>query len=260
MCYTIWPVQKCTEGGIYMEGRISKLREILDDSKYTVAICGSGMMEEGGFIGVKNLSKAYEIEEKYGYSSEEIFSSAFYNTRPEFFFDFYKKEMLENCPEDTASGPALAAMERAGKLQCIITSNIYAKAERAGCKNVVNLHGTIYQNKCPRCGKEYTMEQVRDAKKVLLCENCDIPVRPQVSLFGEMVDSRLMTKTTNEISKAEVLLLLGTNLDSEVFVNYMKYFTGRWLVIVHPVRHYLDNRADMLLLDYPKNILPLLGY
>ena len=46
-----------------------------------------------------------------GYSAEEIFSSAFYNTRPEFFFEFYKKEMLDNPPEDTASGPALAAME-----------------------------------------------------------------------------------------------------------------------------------------------------
>lgn len=248
------------EGGIYMEGKISKLREILDESKYTVALCGSGMMEEGGFIGVKNPDKAYEIEMKYGYSAEEIFSSAFYNTRPEFFFEFYKREMLENGPRDTASGPALAAMERAGKLQCVITSNIYAMEQRAGCKNVVNLHGTIYKNVCPRCKKEYTMEQVRDSKKVLLCDKCDIPVRPMVSLFGEMVDSQLMTKTTSEISKAEVLLLLGTTLDSDVFGSYIKYFTGRWLVVIHPDRHYLDDRADMMLLDYPKNILPKLGY
>ena len=167
--------------------------------------------------------------------------------------------MLDNPPEDTASGPALGAMERAGKPQCLITSNIYAKAQRAGCKNVINLHGTIYENKCPHCGKDYTMEQVRDAKKILLCDKCGIPVRPQVSLFGEMVDSRRMTKTSNEISKAEVLLLLGTTLDSEVFGNYVKYFTGRWLVIIHPNRNYLDDKADMLFLDYPKNILPKLG-
>ena len=81
-----------------------------------------------------------------------------------------------------------------------------------------------------------------------------------MSLFGEMVDSRRMTKTSNEISKAEVLLLLGTTLDSEVFGNYVKYFTGRWLVIIHPNRNYLDDKADMLFLDYPKNILPKLGY
>ena len=54
-------------------------------------ICGSGMMEEGGFIGVKNPDKAYDIETKYGYSAEEIFSSAFYNTRPEFSLSFIRK-------------------------------------------------------------------------------------------------------------------------------------------------------------------------
>ena len=46
-----------------------------------------------------------------GYSADEIFSSAFYNTRPELFFDFYKKEMLLHAPKPTKSGPALAALE-----------------------------------------------------------------------------------------------------------------------------------------------------
>ena len=53
--------------------------------------------------------------------------------------------------------PALAAMERAGKLQCIIDSNIYDKARRGGCRHVINLHGSIYQNQCPRCKKKYSI-------------------------------------------------------------------------------------------------------
>lgn len=63
--------------------KISQLKEILDQSKYTVALCGSGMMEEGEALAIKKQERAYEIEEKYGYSSEELFTSAFYNTRPE---------------------------------------------------------------------------------------------------------------------------------------------------------------------------------
>ena len=116
------------------------------------------MMEEGGFIGIKKQDKAYDIENRYGYGVEEMYTSAFYNTRPEQFFEFYKKEMLHNAPRDTASGPALAAMERAGKLQCIIDSNIYDKARRGGCRHVINLHGSIYQNQCPRCKKKYPIE------------------------------------------------------------------------------------------------------
>ena len=51
-----------------MEERIATLRRILDESSCTVALCGSGMMEEGGYIGVKNPDKAYDIEKKYGSS------------------------------------------------------------------------------------------------------------------------------------------------------------------------------------------------
>ena len=111
-----------------MEERIATLRRILDESSYTVALCGSGMMEEGGYIGVKNPDKAYDIEKKYGYSPEEIFTSAFYNTRPKLFFDFYKQEMLNGGPEPTESEAVLEKMEQDGKLQCIIQATFMSCA------------------------------------------------------------------------------------------------------------------------------------
>ena len=242
-----------------MDDKIILLQKILDKSRYTVALCGSGMMEEGGFLGVKNQDKAYEIEEKYGYCSEELYTSAFYNARPELFFTFYRNEMLNFPPELTASGPAMAKLEENGHLHCVITSNIYDIPHRGGCKNVINLHGTIYENQCPRCKKEYPLEYIKNSsRKVPLCEKCNIPVRPLVSLFGEMVDSQSMTKTTLEISKADTLLLLGTSLGSEVFSHYIKYFSGRWLIIIHNKKHYKDINASMVILDHPKNILPKL--
>ena len=253
------------EGGITMNEKkthekISHLRRILDDSTYTVALCGSGMMEEGGFIGIKKQDKAYDIENRYGYGVEEMYSSAFYNTRPEQFFEFYKNEMLHNAPRDTPTGPALAAMERDGKLQCVIDSNIYDSPRRGGCRQVVNLHGSIYQNQCPRCKKKYPLSYIMNARRVPICETCNIPVRPMISLEGEMVDSQNMTKTTEEITKADVLLLLGTTMASEVFRQYIKYFTGSHIVIIHKQEHYLDKEASLVILDYPMNVLPKLGY
>lgn len=243
-----------------METKILRLREILDQSSYTVALCGSGMTEEAGVLGMKNPDKAYDVEMKYGYCVEEIFSSAFYNTRPEIFFEFYKNEVLKKPPMVTDSGRVLAAMEKAGKLGCIITENIFQMKEQSGCKNVINLHGSIYFNQCPRCKKQYSMEEVRDARKVPLCSSCGIPIRPMVSLYGEMVDSQLMTRTSREIAKAQVLLLLGTSLDSEVFGNYIKYFQGGTLVIIHQHSRNQDGKADLLFLDNPMNILSKLGY
>ena len=218
------------------------------------------MMEEGGFIGIKKQDKAYDIENRYGYGVEEMYSSAFYNTRPEQFFEFYKKEMLYNAPRDTASGPALAAMERAGKLKCIISSNIYELSERSGCHNVINLHGSIYQNHCQKCGKKYSIDYIRQARKVPYCEACGGVIRPDVSFFGEMLDSEKLSRTLEEIEKSDVLLLLGTSLSSDVFRNYIKCFEGSKIVLIHNKEKLMDEKADLLIYDEPKNVLPKLGF
>ncbi len=247
------------KGELAMDDKIMRLQKILDESRYTVALCGSGMIEEGGSANMKNQDLAYKIEQKYGYCTDELYSSAFYNARSELFFTFYRNEILTHCPELTASGPALAALEKNGHLHCVITSNIYDIPRRGGCKNVINLHGSIYENQCPRCKKQYTLEYIQNyPRKVPLCEKCNIPVRPLISLFGEMVDSQRMTKTTLEISKADTLLLLGTSMDSDVFSQYIKYFAGQRIVIIHKKEHYRDGDASMAILDCPKNVLPLL--
>lgn len=242
------------------ERKIESLKRFIDDSSYTVAICGSGMMEEGGVSGLKSQEKAYEVEDKYGVSPEEIFTSSYYNTRPEKFFEFYKNEMLHKTPQVTESAYALAKMEQAGKLQCVITANLFGIGETAGIKNLIELHGSIKQNRCPRCGKYYPMEYVRDAKGVPLCESCKAVVRPQINLFGEMVDSTLIKRVTDEIEKAQTLLILGTTLKSEVYINYIRYFRGNHMVLIHETPHYDDHKADLVIIDKPMNILSKLDY
>ena len=88
-----------------------------------------------------------------------------------------------------------ARMEQKGKLKCIITGNIYGYPQKAGCRNVINLHGSIHENICPHCGRKYPLEYIRASKKVPLCEDCSRVIRPQVALFGEMMDSQLMTRS-----------------------------------------------------------------
>ena len=167
---------------------------------------------------------------------------------------------LEQVTEELSSvRKQLEKMEQDGKLQCIITSNIYELCQRSGCKNVIELHGSIYHNICQRCGREYPVEYIKQAHGIPVCEDCQIPIRPGLFFFREMVDSQLVTQAVEEINRAEVLLLLGTNLNSEVFSHYIKYFQGKYLVIIHQRSHYLDDNADMVFIDQPKNILSRLS-
>lgn len=232
------------------------IRDILEKSSYTVAMCGTDMMKESGMPSLRAPEIAYKVEKEYGYSPEEIFSSVFYTNRTETFFRYYREYMLMPPLEPSEGFYALAELEKQGKLQCSIANNVHNLPGRAGCKNILNLHGTIYDNECPRCGKKYSMEYMRDSQKVPLCEECMVPVRPKVLLFGEQVDNQMMTKAVDEISKAEVLLLLGTSINSGLCERYVKYFEGESLIVINAQEHFTDGKADIALHEEVKTALP----
>ena len=71
-----------------MDKKLERLKHMIEESNYTVAMSGSGMLDESGSASLKDQSRAYDIEEKYGSSPEDIFTSAYYNTRAEQFFHF----------------------------------------------------------------------------------------------------------------------------------------------------------------------------
>lgn len=243
-----------------MGEKINYLKAVLDSSKYTVVLCGSGILAESGCRTFHDQDYAYEIEQNYGRSPEDIFSSAYYMTRPDSFFDFYKAEVLKKDWEVPESCYALKEMEEAGKIQCILTDNIFDFEKRAGCRHVLSLRGSIYQNRCPKCGQTYSMEYIRDSKKAPRCQVCGNLVRPGVTLYGEQLDSHLTSLAATEVEKADVLLLIGTRLSSSVYSNYVKFFGGEQLVVIHEQEHYTDVKADMVIYGSPRDILSELGY
>ena len=234
-----------------------ELAGVLYKSKYTVCISGREMIVEDGIDSMRNLETAYEIETKYGYSPEEVFSARFFNTRTEQFYEFYREEVLAQDKEPGPSYQALAKMEELGVLQCTITRQLFDFPRRAGCHHVYNLHGNIFErNACPRCGKLYSMEYLRDSGKVPLCEKCRVPVHPGVTLLGEMVDIGLMTKAADEVAKADTLLLAGTNLWTETVQQFLKYFHGTNIILIHDGHHFADKDADIFLSGKCLEILP----
>lgn len=206
------------------------------------------MLYESGYPAIRDGEESYEIEQKYGYSTDELFSSLFYSTRIEKFYEFYKDVILS--ASDTPPGKCfleMAELERLGLFQMIITRRVFGLPEKAGCRNVINLHGNVYENYCPHCGRRYPMEYIRNAKRVPLCETCNSPVRPDIRLFGEMVDNQVITRAAEEISRADVLLVLGTNLKSQLCNRLVHYYEGDKLILVSPEYHFSDRYADMVI-------------
>lgn len=228
--------------------RSENILQILMESKYTVAMCGIQMLFENGYPGLRDGDVSYDIEQKYGYSAEEILSSTFYATRKELFFDFYKKEMLEPTKIPPGKGFInLQKLEEYGLVQAEITRRLFGLLDRAGCKHAINMHGSVYENFCTHCGKEYSMEYIMEAEGIPLCQKCKNPVRPKICLFGEMVDNGIVTKAAEEIQKADVLLVLGTGLHAALCHQLIQYYTGDKLILVTNEEHFSDKLANVLI-------------
>ena len=242
-----------------MEERLILLKKMLLESDYLVILKGIGVSMECGCTSYRRSKYAYEIEEKYGRSPEEIFSAGFYNTRVRQFFEFYKNDLISSLGEINDGLKTLKKLEDMGVLKMIITRDIFSLAHRAGCKNVIELHGSVYHNECPHCRRKYPLEYIRDSKGVPRCENCGTTIRPQIVLAGEMVNNALSTKAADEVSKADTLLLLGCDMSSVLAESFLRYFTGKRVILIHNREHYADSKADLVIHGKSMDILAQLA-
>ena len=232
------------------------LKQVLANSSYIVVLLGIRASMDCGCLNYRQEDGLYELEKRYGLSPEEILSAGFYNSRPGKFFEFYKNEVLGNLGEPDECMKTLAFLEKNGRVRAVITRELYSLAKRAGCENVIELHGSVYDNKCPRCQKEYPVEYMKAAHGVPLCKDCGIPVRPQICLMGEMVDSRRICRAAEEMEKADTLLILGTHFESILVRTCLPYFNGKEIILVNEDKHLSDRKASCVYHERPVDFLP----
>jgi NAD-dependent deacetylase len=137
---------------------------------------------------------------------------------PERFWRFYgdRFQTLEHKRPNEAHR-ALARLERAGLLDAVITQNIDRLHDRAGTRELVEVHGTIGHSSCLRCGARYPLPEVRDrcgrdAAGVPRCD-CGEPLKPDVVLFGELLPAAAIARAQELAVGADVLLCIGSSLE-----------------------------------------------
>jgi NAD-dependent deacetylase len=232
------------------------LEDIFQNSNRLVCLCGLGAYKENGYLNFREDEEAYDIEMSYGYSPEELFSSTFFHTRTELFYQYYRESVLQLDIIPNEAFKALAKLEQMGKLKCCITRCIHGALELAGCKKVINLHGTVSDNTCPRCHKKFPVEYIKQSKRVPLCENCKATIRPGVALVGEMISNAAITEAASAIADADNLLVLGCNLNAFLSEKFLQYYTGNKLILINEEEHYTDKLADFVVHKKVVDVLP----
>lgn len=223
---------------------ISKLQKMLDECNDIVFFGGAGVSTESGLKDFRSKDGLYNM--KYEYPPEEILSHSFFLNNTEEFFKFYKDKMNALNILPNVCHEYLTKLEKTSKLKAIITQNIDGLHQKSGSSNVLELHGTIYKNYCLKCGKQYDAPYVFNSKDIPKCE-CGGIIKPKVVLYEEALDDEVVEKTINEISKAELLIVAGTSLTVYPASSFVRYFKGKYLVIINNDETNYDGIADLVI-------------
>lgn len=141
----------------------------------------------------------------------------------------------------------LVSLEKANKLKMVITQNIDGLHELAGTKNIITLHGSIYDNYCMNCKKYYSLKDL-EYNEVPKCE-CGGIIKPDVILYEEPLDNNKMKKAIDAISKCDTLIIGGTSLNVYPAAGLIKYFNGENLIVIN--KQNLDNINATLVINEP---------
>lgn len=226
---------------------IETLQKWIDESSRIVFFGGAGVSTESGVPDFRSVDGLYN--QKYDYPPEEILSHTFYRRKPDEFYRFYRDKMLYTDVKPNKAHLKLAELEAAGKLEAIVTQNIDGLHQAAGSKKVYELHGSVLRNYCEECGKFFDMQYIIDCDGVPKCDKCGGPVKPDVVLYEEGLDTNTMNGALKSISEADMLIIGGTSLAVYPAAGLIDYYRGNKLVLINMSKTPMDARADLVIYE-----------
>ena len=230
---------------------ISILQQIINKSKRIVFFGGAGVSTESGIPDFRSVDGLYNQQWKY--PPEKIISRSFFNVNTEEFYRFYRAKLLPQGVKPNAAHYKLAELEAAGKLLAVVTQNIDGLHQLAGSKKVFELHGSTLRNYCMKCRKFY------DEKIIIESENspdtlprCTEPgcaglIKPDVVLYEEGLDQRVIEGSINAIKEADTLIIGGTSLTVYPAAGLIDYFHGENLILINKTSTPQDKLASLVI-------------
>ena len=220
---------------------------------------GAGVSTESGIPDFRSADGLYA--QRYPHPPETMVSRSFFDAHPREFFDFYCDRMLALDAEPNAAHRKLAELEREGTLSAVVTQNIDGLHQKAGSRNVLELHGSVWRNFCMGCGALHREELLALREQspggVPRCSKCGAIVKPGRGVGEESLDDATVTTAVRAIASADLLVIAGTSLAVYPAAGLIDCFSGDHLAIINRTPTPRDAHADLCI---AANVGDVLGY
>lgn len=237
-----------------------KLKEYINESNNIVFFGGAGVSTESGIPDFRSKDGLYiynhhDIQFE-GYKPEYLMSRNCLYNNPKVFYEFYRQKLDTRNVEPNITHKVLAKMEADGKVNTIVTQNIDGLHQKAGSKNVFEIHGTTQINYCSKCGKTYPADFLYEFKDSIPKCECGGLIRPDVTLYGEGLPKAAVSGALEAISKADMLIVDGTSLQVYPAAQFITYFQGNHLVVINKEKLdiILNPETDLMITDSLGNV------
>lgn len=234
-----------------MDEKNNEFIKIINESNNIVFFGGAGVSTESGIPDFRSKDGLYN--QKYKFPPEEILSHTFFMNNTGEFYKFYRDKMNSLKYEPNITHLKLAKLEKIGKLKAIITQNIDGLHQKAGSRVVYELHGSVLRNYCMKCKKAYSADYIFSNENIPICD-CGGLIKPDVVLYGEMLNDDIVSKSIEAIKNAEVLIIGGTSLTVYPANSLIYYFKGKKLILINKDFTQMDNMADLVINDSLGNV------
>ena len=218
-----------------MNQNVQQLHELLKRSSHIVFFGGAGVSTASNIPDFRSDEGLYSGREqkKYPYPPETMLSHTFFVRHTEQFFEYYFDKMVYPDAKPNPAHIALAKLEEMGKLSAVITQNIDGLHQKAGSREVLELHGSVLRNYCEKCGAFYGLDTILHSTGVPRCPACGGDIKPDVVLYEESLDQDVLAKAVHYIRQADLMIIGGTSLVVYPAAGLVQYFRGRHLVVVN---------------------------
>jgi NAD-dependent deacetylase len=191
---------------------VERLAELIRDNQPCVVLTGAGVSTESGIPDFRSPSGIWAQYDPMEYATIDAF-----RRDPVKVWEFYAKrfDKLTEAEPNAAHG-ALAQLEDAGLVEAIVTQNIDGLHQRAGSRDVIEVHGSIATSSCLECRYSVSLAEVRrmlgDAPAPA-CRVCGAILKPDVVMFGELLPVAAIQRAKQLAQSARLLVVVGSSLE-----------------------------------------------
>lgn len=166
---------------------------------------------------------------------------------PKLVWEFYawRRELVSRCNTNPAH-LLLKEIQTHGVKLDIITQNVDGLHQKAGCTDVLELHGSLWKLKCTNCDHYWDSTEVPLPALPPSCPACKKLARPDVVWFGESLDPGVLERSYSICTAVEALLVIGTSalVNPAAQLPHLAKANGAALIEINPEETPISDLVD----------------